>query len=86
MYSQALLNRERNFLELNKELEEKVQGLMIEVDSIINKQINVMKSPRRFPKKNKDKLKDSRTTLEKRNSTDEAILKNVEKNIDNKEK
>lgn len=71
MYSQALLSRERNFLELNKELEEKVQGLMIEVDSIINKQMDVIKSPRRMRKKSREKPK------EQRNSTNEAFSKNA---------
>jgi hypothetical protein len=63
MFSETLLNKERDFLELNKELEEKVKNLMVEVDSIISRQEDVIRSPKQssyiFPKKNKTKIKET---------------------------
>lgn len=67
MSSQSLLNKERDFLELNKELEDKVKSLMVEVDTIISRQENVMRSPRRsriLSRKNKTTLREPQLVTE----------------------
>ncbi|XP_001606821.1 testis-expressed protein 9 isoform X1 [Nasonia vitripennis] len=68
MSNHSLLNKERDFLELNKELEDKVKSLMVEVDTIISKQEDVIRSPRRpsymRSRRYKSKLKESLPTTE----------------------
>ncbi|XP_011506551.1 PREDICTED: testis-expressed sequence 9 protein [Ceratosolen solmsi marchali] len=67
MFSESLLNKERNFLELNKELEEKVKNLMVEVDSIITRQEDVIRIPKQssqiLQKKNKIKIKETESIM-----------------------
>ena len=43
-----LVNKERDFFDLNKELELKVKSLVCDLDLIINKQENVMRSPKKY--------------------------------------
>ena len=62
MSNSSLIKKERDFLEINKQLEDKVKSLMVEVDTIINKQEDVIRCKRRSSdvhRLKKAKLKDS---------------------------
>lgn len=64
MSTSTLLNKERDFLELNQELEDKVKSLMIEVDTIISRQKDVMRpkySSHSFKRNKKKRITQSTT-------------------------